>query len=113
MNPLDNEQRLTSLLRAYHDSCAFQESADFLPRVWERIEARRANTALFRRVARIFATGTAALAILVATVVSVSPAVSPDNDDTWVETLASDNVAQVTSYPVPVHFNDSAHSGVK
>ena len=106
MTPSEHENELNHLFRAYRASCDYGDAdVNFMPHVWERIEARRSTTLLYRRVSRIFATGTAALAIVVATAVSFStPAPS---DETWVETLASDNLAQVASYYEPVHLDDS------
>ena len=63
--------RLNSLLAAYRQACPDPEvSPDFMPRLWQRIEARRSDTAIvFRRLAQACAVAALAVTLLIGTVV--------------------------------------------
>jgi hypothetical protein len=100
---------LNSLFRAYRDSGEYGDpDPNFMPGIWEKIEARRSGSLLFRRVARVFATGTVALAILIGTAVSFT---TPEPSDyTWVETVANDNLSQVAADYEPISWNDAGQN---
>jgi hypothetical protein len=57
-SPLDgNDSRLDALLRAYRDACPVPEPGpNFMPELWQRIEARRSVTYAWRRWAGAFVT---------------------------------------------------------
>ena len=62
------DDRLNSLLAKYRDSCPDPEpGANFIPQLWERIEARRGVTAslLLRRWAEAWVLATVTLAIVI------------------------------------------------
>ena len=55
---------MDALFRAYRDACPAPElSANFMPELWQRIEARQRNSIFFGRVARGFVTAAMALAL--------------------------------------------------
>ena len=67
MNP-ENEgsqgQALNTLFRAYRDACVPPEpSANFMPQLWQRIEARQRFSFFFGRVARGFVTAAIAASL--------------------------------------------------
>jgi len=58
----EQEARLDLLLRAYRVSCEPREiSANFMPELWQKIEAVQSSTFSFRRIARGFVTAARAL----------------------------------------------------
>jgi len=60
----NDEQRLDALFRAYRNACPNPEaSANFMPNLWQRIEARQTYTFSFRRMANAFVTAALALSL--------------------------------------------------
>jgi len=56
-----NEEKLNALFVAYRNACPDREpSVNFMPGVWQRIEARQRNTFSFLHMAQAFATAAAA-----------------------------------------------------
>lgn len=61
------DRKLDGLLSAYRAACPDPESvsADFMPNLWKRIEAKRIDTtSIFRRLAHVCMVTTAALLLL-------------------------------------------------
>ena len=101
---MNNEQRLDQLFQSYRTATEYGgPGPSFMPGVWQRIESRRANAFLIERVARIFATGAVALAVLAGVVVSFAP--QRPLEDTWVEDLTNHNLAQNAVYFEPVRLS--------
>jgi len=96
---IDDEHGLDNLFREYRASCPdFDADVNFMPHLWEKIDARRSFWALFQRFAR---TGTAAslalfliLVLLNATSEMRRPPVAP----TYADALAADHTAESTYY---------------
>ena len=101
-------ENLDSLFAAYREATAFQgdASANFMPHVWQKIEARRRGAMGVARFAKIFASAAAALALMAGLYVAQSP-VAP-SDDTWVETVANNDINQATPYYLPVRLSNTA-----
>jgi len=60
----NNEEKLDALLRAYRNACPDREPGlNFMPGVWQRIEARQRSTFSFLRMAQAFATAAAAVTL--------------------------------------------------
>jgi hypothetical protein len=58
-------EELENLLARYREALPDPEpSADFMPRLWGRIEARRSLTVQLRRLTRVFVAGAAAFCLL-------------------------------------------------
>src|SRR5438067_10069306 len=89
-NDMHAGRRLDSMFRAYRDSCEVPEpSANFMPEIWRRIEARQNVSLMFRRLATGFVTGAAALSMAMAFFLIV-PAEQPSiYNNTYVEVLAA------------------------
>lgn len=66
----NNDRQLDALLAAYRDACPDPEpSANFMPALWQRIDARRSSTLMmFRRLSQICVVATLALTILMGVV---------------------------------------------
>ncbi len=60
-----DDRDLDQLFMAYRDACGIPEaSADFMPGIWRRVDARRKSTRVLRRWTGAFITAAAALCIL-------------------------------------------------
>jgi hypothetical protein len=63
-NEATHEQRLNALFHAYRDACEAPEaSANFMPELWQKIEARQRFSFSFGRIARGFVTAAIAAAL--------------------------------------------------
>jgi len=98
----DNEQRLDALFQAYRDACPTPEaSANFMPNLWQRIEARQTYTFSFRRMANALVTAAVALSIGLGVYMSI-PRSNPYYAQTFVEVVAEANAQDAVS---PVHVD--------
>jgi hypothetical protein len=101
-----DEQALSDLFRSYRQATDISEvSPNFMPILWQRIEARRKNSLMVERLARVFAGATVALAVVTVLFVSFEPA--RQQDDSWVEALANHHLAQNTAYYEPVRLSNA------
>jgi len=97
-NPNDGEARLDEMFRAYRAACPDPDaSANFMPAMWARIEAREVSTNWFGRVAKALVT--AALAASVILGMMMSSTISSKNqspaffDATFVDALQADHTS--------------------
>jgi hypothetical protein len=87
----NDEQRLDALFRAYRDACPTPEaSANFMPNLWQRIEARQTYTFSFKRMANALVTAAVAFSIVLGVYMSI-PHANPYYAQTFVEVLADAN----------------------
>lgn len=90
---------LQGVFRTYRDSLPdFEGSPEFMPKLWDRIEAQRRVTYSFGRIARGFVTVSAALCMTFA-VALWTPGwqnTSSSNPNTYVEVLADDTADEGT-----------------
>jgi hypothetical protein len=94
--PEAGNDKLNRLLVQYRDACPDTDaSPEFMPRLWQKIEARRVETtSLFRRLAQICVMATAILALLITGVLMPSSSASDLFDSSsYVDVLAADHVA--------------------
>jgi len=99
----NDEQRLDALFRAYRDACPIPEaSANFMPNLWQRIEARQTYTFSFRRMANALVTAAVALTIALGVYMSI-PNANPYFAQTFVEVVAEANAQDIVA---PVHLVD-------
>ncbi len=93
-SPMDgNDQRLDALFRAYRDACPAPEpSANFMPELWQKIEARNTFTYSLRRWTGAFVTAALAFSLAIG-VYSLLPRPSSSGfySQNYVETLAAAN----------------------
>jgi hypothetical protein len=97
---MNNEDRgLDGLLQAYRAACPDVEpSANFMPEIWRKIEARRSFWFVFRHEARLIMTACAAvcLLLLILNLVTVSqPRISAP---TYADALMAEHNAEQTYY---------------
>ncbi len=94
------ETRLDGLFAAYRDSIPDPEpGADFMPRVWRGIEARRSIPTSLRHLAQSFITAAAAICLLLAVFfLRPAPQSSVFTTGSYVEVLASDPAPERVAY---------------
>src|SRR5579863_9008766 len=93
------ERRLASLWAQYRGACPDPEpSPEFMPQLWERIEARRQATVslLFRRWAEVCVMAALALSLLVSVLLIPHSQRLPVYQFTYLDVLAADNLSDET-----------------
>jgi len=108
----DNEERLDSLFRAYRDACPTPEaSANFMPALWGRIEARQNFTFSFRRMANGFVTAAVALTIALGVYMNLPGSSSNVSSypQSYIEALAAANPLDTPDIvgPVSLELNNN------
>lgn len=99
----DLNKRLDALLAAYRAACPGPEPGpEFMPRLWEKIEARRSVAFSIRHWTRAFVTAAAAICLLLGLLTVSSPGPPSADASTYVEKLAADNQSDNFPYFEPV-----------
>ena len=106
----DDEERLDALFQTYRKACPDPEaSANFMPQLWQRIEARERTSTVFVRLARNLVTAALALSSVLALAITVSHSratVLPS--ETYVDVLEEDHARQNLDYFEPLHVEPIA-----
>ena len=98
-----DEERLDAIFEAYRRACPTPDaSANFMPNLWQRIEARQRNTFSFRRMAQALVT--AAVALSIALGVYMAMPHSNVSSYSYVEALAEANSTDSSDLVVPARF---------
>lgn len=94
----DSDYRLNAALRAYREACPDVEgSANFMPGLWQKIEARQTPFKMMR-LTRFFVAAAASLCMLM-TALLVSPVVqTPAILTSYVEALDSEHSTDTLAY---------------
>jgi hypothetical protein len=89
-----SEERLDSLFHAYRAACPDRDaSANFMPELWQRVEARQAYTFSFRRMANGFVTAALALTVFLGIYLAIPPKSTPSYPISYLQALAdSDSI---------------------
>jgi len=108
-----DEELLDELFRAYREACPTPEaSANFMPQLWERIEARQRFSFFVRRMASGFVTAAVALTFAMAVYLYTPHTGSAFYSESYVEALASGHAADTAEeYVEPVRFDLSEPAG--
>ena len=102
-----NDEQLDALLRAYRAACPDRDpSANFMPGVWQRIEARQRFAFSFTRMASGFVTAAVALTIVLGVYMSW-PHAQAAPPLTYLEALAEANTLDTPEIVGPVHLDFS------
>jgi hypothetical protein len=106
----NDEKRLVALFEAYRDVLPDPEpSANFMPRLWQKIEARERASTILGRLARNVVTATLALSSILAIAVSLSYSrMATLPSETYVEVLAEQHAGENLEYFEPVHVEPIA-----
>jgi hypothetical protein len=106
------DAKLDRLFQAYQRACRAPEpGADFMPRLWQRIESRQRYSFFFGRLAGGFVSVAVALCLAMAVYLYLpKPQQSDFYTHSYVEALAADQTALVTDgfellEPVQYEFN--------
>jgi len=104
-----DDERLDALFRAFAKACPDRDpSANFMPNLWQRIEARQTNAFSFRRMANALVTAAVALSIALGVYMSMP---SPNNySQSYIEALADAKTLDAPEIAGVVHL-DPADQG--
>jgi hypothetical protein len=89
MNPMrgSDDEKLDALFQAFAKACPDRDpSANFMPNLWQRIEARQNNAFSFRRMANALVTAAVALSIALGVYMSMPSQIS--YTQSYIEALA-------------------------
>jgi hypothetical protein len=93
---LNDESGLDRLFGRYRQSCPDVEpSPNFMPVLWQKIEARHSFPFFFRKLGRSFVTASAALCLLL---LVLNLAVTPQNSVSYTDALMAESSAEQTYY---------------
>jgi hypothetical protein len=111
--PDDRERDLDRLLVRYREACGSPEAApNFMPMLWQKIEARQTKALFFERMARMFVAGAMAACGCLG-VLTLLPAQqpSPFYSSSYVEDIATANARETAPYldPVRLDFSQDAN----
>jgi hypothetical protein len=104
----NDEERLDNLFRAYRDACpAPDPSANFMPNIWTRIEARQSVTFSLRRMASAFVTAAVALSLAMGVYLALPHSNPNYYSQTYIEALADANPLETPEIVGPVKLDIS------
>jgi alkyl hydroperoxide reductase subunit AhpF len=96
---IDEDFKLDTLLKAYRDACPDTEpAANFMPVLWQKIEARRSFWFAFQREARAVMTASAALFVVLLVLNLFSGSQSHLTASTYADALMAEHTAEKTYY---------------
>lgn len=95
----DNESRLDEFFQRYRASCPeIEPGANFMPGLWQKIDARHNFWYVFQGLARAAATASAALCLLLLILNLVAPPQSHLPAPTYTDALMADHSAESLYY---------------
>ena len=106
-----NEERLDALFRAYREACPDPDaSPNFMPMLWQRIEARQTFAFSFRRMAGAFVTAALALSVALGVYMAV-PHSQTYAGQSYIEALADSQPVDAPEVVgnVPLDLSESSH----
>ena len=97
-----DDQRLDALFTEYRAACGGPDaSANFMPNLWAKIEARQKATFSFAKMARGFATAAAGLALMLGLYMAIPQTAPVSYSQTYVEVLADANTPDLQDFVNP------------
>jgi hypothetical protein len=88
-------RKLDELFAAYAEACPTPEtSSDFMPKLWQKIEAGRSASYSFGRWTRAFVTAAAAICLLLGLLQVYLPSQPTFYSQTYIEALMEENPAE-------------------
>ena len=107
MTPMgrSDEEQLDALFRAYAALPTPEPSANFMPGIWQKIEARQTFTWSLGKFANAFLTAAAALSLALGIFVFVPHSTTPQNAPSYLEALADANPIQAPDLVSPVRMD--------
>ena len=108
-NDPGGDEQLDALFAAYRSASPdLEPGPNFMPHLWQKIEARERGSAIFARLARSLVSVALALTLLMTIAVSLLRRQAPVPPETYVEVLAEDHARQNFDYFEPVHVEPAA-----
>lgn len=96
---MNDEARFEALLESYREACPEVEpSANFMPAVWQKIEARRSFWFVFLREARTALTACAAVCLLLLILNFITGSSARFTAPTYADALMAEHSAEQTYY---------------
>jgi hypothetical protein len=95
----NDETRLDELFQTYRASCPdIEPGANFMPNLWQKIEARHSFGFVFQRLARTVMTASAALCLLLVVLNLISSEQVHLLTPSYADALMADHTAETTYY---------------
>jgi hypothetical protein len=95
----DEDVQLDKLFQEYRAACPdIEPSQNFMPTLWQRIEARRSFGWVFERMARTVVTASAVLSLLLLVLIFVSSSQTYISTPTYMDALMADQTAEKIYY---------------
>jgi hypothetical protein len=105
------DRRLDALFAAYREACPDpQAGPDFMPRLWQQIEARRSLSYTFGYWTRAFVTAAAAICLLLGLLQLYLPAGPTFYSQTYIEALEEESSADSPVYAEAQWVEDGGNS---
>lgn len=99
----NDDQRLDALFGAYRAACGDPDaSANFMPNLWARIDARQSFTFSLRRMANAFATAAVALSLVLGIYMAVPGGNQSVTNQSYIEALAEASTPDAQAFVDPV-----------
>lgn len=99
----NDDEKLDALFGAYRAACGDPEaSANFMPNLWARIDARQNFTFSFRRMANAFATAAVALSLVLSIYMAVPRSSPTVTAQSYIEALAEASTPDAQAFVDPV-----------
>lgn len=103
-----DDKKLDALFREFAMACPEREpSVNFMPKLWQQIEARQLYTFSFRRMANALVTAAVALSIVLGAWMAL-PRTSTYTGQSYIEALADANALDAPDIIGPVRLDPSA-----
>jgi len=100
-----DDARLDALFREFAKACPDRDpGANFMPKLWQQIEARQTYTFSFRRMANALVTAAVALSIVLGVYMSI-PRSNSYTGQSYIEALADANALDAPDIVGPVHLD--------
>jgi hypothetical protein len=101
---MDDEEQLSNLFRAYRDACEpSEQSANFMPELWHRIESRKPFSSVFAFWATRVTAVCAGLCLVLVLLISTETSYLTPPDGTYADALAADHTAEKTDFAEAIH----------
>ena len=99
------DEKLDALFRAYREACPTPEpSTNFMPELWQRIEARQTVSFTFRRMANLFVTAALAMSIALGAYMAI-PRSQTSASMSYIEVLAASRPLDTPDFVSPVSLD--------
>lgn len=102
----NDDERLDALFGAYRDACVAPEpSANFMPNLWARIEAKQNFAFSLRRIANTFATAAAAVSLGLCIYMAIPRQTAVLASQSYIEALAESTTPDAQDFINPVNLD--------